>query len=581
MNAIAGKANLDVLATHTSNNSQTHMRRSFAESTARERVAQLLDAGSFKEILGPAARVVSPHLALLGVPSAFDDGVAIGSGLLAGQPILIAAQEGEFMGGGVGEVHGAKLVGLFQRALIHKPAAVVVLAESGGVRLHEANAGLIAVSEVMRALLAVRAAGIPVLMLIGGANGCFGGMGLIARCANWVVMSDLGRLAMSGPEVIESSNGVEEFDSRDRALVWRTTGGKHRYLLGDCDVLVEDDMAAFRSATVQAMAALAQTTALTLNHLQAEHAALAARINRFGNCHDALDIWRLNGISEPERVADLEASAMLQVKQIFQTTALADAGARQAQPQPEHMPVDAASASSDATQPLTQLLSALFDQGHSVRVNDDLIQGTAKVQGLPVTVVGSTHHAAIGVELALAQADAVLACVRAHPGQPIVLLVDTQGQRLRHRDELLGINRYMAHMGCCIELARQRGHRVVGLVYDQALSGGFITSGLLADACYALPQAEIRVMRLPAMARVTKIDEARLTELSKSNPVFAPGVDNLVAMGGIQALWTGDLQACLAGALAASSGPDDRAALGAARGGRSMAAAVAQQVLSA
>lgn len=575
MNATTTKTTVHALA------GQTRLSSSFAESTARERVANFLDEGSFKEILGPAARVVSPHLALLGVPSAFDDGVVIGSGLLAGQVVFVAAQEGEFMGGGVGEVHGAKLVGLFQRALIHKPAAVVVLAESGGVRLHEANAGLIAVSEVMRALLAVRAAGISVLMLIGGANGCFGGMGLIARCANCVVMSDIGRLAMSGPEVIESSNGVEEFDSRDRALVWRTTGGKNRYLLGDCDVLVEDDIAAFRTATVKAMATLAQTAPLTLNDLQAEHETLTERINRFGNCHDALDIWRLMGISAPEQVTDLEATAMLPMKQVFQTTALTRAGAPQAQAQPALIPVDAPAASSDATPPLTQLFSALFDQGHSVRVYGDLIEGTAKVQGLPVTVVGSTHHAAIGVELALAQARAVLACVQDHPGQPIVLLVDTQGQRLRHRDELLGINRFMAHMGCCIELARQLGHRVVGLVYDQALSGGFITSGLMADACYALPQAEIRVMRLPAMARVTKIDEARLTELSKSNPVFAPGVDNFVAMGGIQSLWTGDLQVCLAGALAASPGPDERAALGAARGGRSMAAAVAQQVVSA
>ena len=90
-------------------------------------------------------------------------------------------------------------------------------------------------------------------MLIGGSNGCFGGMGLVARCADHVVMSDIGRLAMSGPEVIESSHGVEEFDSKDRALVWRTTGGKHRYLLGDCDTLVEDDIAAFRGAAAQAL----------------------------------------------------------------------------------------------------------------------------------------------------------------------------------------------------------------------------------------------------------------------------------------------------------------------------------------
>jgi amino acid transporter len=64
---------------------------SFAELNARERVAQLLDPDSFCEILGPAARTVSPHLALLGVPYAFDDGVVIGSGLLQGYPVLIEA----------------------------------------------------------------------------------------------------------------------------------------------------------------------------------------------------------------------------------------------------------------------------------------------------------------------------------------------------------------------------------------------------------------------------------------------------------------------------------------------------------
>ena len=99
----------------------------------------------------------------------------------------------------------------------------------------------------------------------------------------------------------------------------------------------------------------------------------------------------------------------------------------------------------------------------------------------------------------------------------------------------------MAHLGCCIDLARRRGHRVIGLVYDQALSGGFITSGLIADACYALPEAEIRVMRIPAMARVTKLSEELLTELSRANPVFAPGVGNYVRMGGVRALWEGDL----------------------------------------
>ena len=283
---------------------------SYAECSARERLALIVDRGSFHEWLPPEERVTSPHLAQLGVPSAFDDGVAIGRASLASRPIFIAAQEGEFMGGGVGEVHGAKLVGLLRRALRDRPDAVLLLAESGGVRLHEANAGLIAVSEVMRALLDVRAAGIPVIVLIGGSNGCFGGMGIVARCADHVVMSDVGRLAMSGPEVIEASHGVEEFDARDRALVWRTTGGKHRWLSGDCDVLVEDDVAAFRTAAIDALDASAP---VTLKRLEDEHALLAARLRLLPDVvegDEAVALWARLGVADAAHVPDLDVDAV-------------------------------------------------------------------------------------------------------------------------------------------------------------------------------------------------------------------------------------------------------------------------------
>ena len=83
------------------------------------------------------------------------------------------------------------------------------------------------------------------------------------------------------------------------------------------------------------------------------------------------------------------------------------------------------------------------------------------------------------------------------------------------------------------------------------------------------------------MARVTKIDEERLTELSKSNPVFAPGVENFVAMGGIRALWRGDLQAQLRIALENSPIVDQRSLDGAARGGRKLAAMVVERVVEA
>ena len=223
----------------------------------------------------------------------------------------------------------------------------------------------------------------------------------------------------------------------------------------------------------------------------------------------------------------------------------------------------------------------LFGADHDLVADGDFLAGTARFDGATLAVVGTTNHAEVGVDLALRQARAVLDVVENHPARALLLLVDTQGQKLRRRDELLGIHRAMAHLGCCLDLARRQGHPVIALVYDQALSGGFITSGLMADACHALPEAEIRVMRVPAMARVTKLPEALLESLSRTNPVFAPGVANYVAMGGVRSLWQGELAAGLRAALADRDVSDRRAQEGEQRGGRRAAADVIRRVLAA
>ncbi|WP_285446036.1 biotin-independent malonate decarboxylase subunit beta [Xanthomonas sp. fls2-241-TYG-148] len=286
--------------------------RSYYEADARERIDGLLDAGSFTEFVGPRRRLISPHLAQLDTPGAFDDGIVVGEGRLRGRHVLIAAQQGAFMGGGVGEVHGAKLTGLLERAAATTPDAVVLLLDTGGVRLHEANAGLIAISEIMRATLGARAAGVPVLALIGSGNGAFGGMGIVARCCSAVIMSEEGRLSLSGPDVIETVRGVEEFDARDRALVWRVTGGKHRYLIGDAQTLVPDRIAAFADAAATTLDTLVEPQGdAALQALEREHHALAAHITAYGDCRDGVEIWRRQGIADPERLPLLDTDAFL------------------------------------------------------------------------------------------------------------------------------------------------------------------------------------------------------------------------------------------------------------------------------
>jgi len=283
-------------------------RDSFYEASARRRISGLLDSRSFHELLDPSERVSSPHLEQLGFPVSFDDGVVVGSGLLDGNKVLIAAQESGFMGGSVGEVHGAKITGLLRLALTSEVKAVLLVLDTGGVRLHEANAGLVAISEIQRAAFRVREAGIPILVLIGGTNGCYGGMGIFARCCDFIIMSEEGRLSVAGPEVIETAAGVEEFDSRDRALVWRTMGGKHRFLLGDADRLVIDDIKAFRDASIELMQ---RTRPLTLDAILDEHRCLGERLESYGECRDALDIWKKMGIPAYTTIPVLDNDSFL------------------------------------------------------------------------------------------------------------------------------------------------------------------------------------------------------------------------------------------------------------------------------
>src|ERR1700738_5050174 len=288
---------------------------SWYEASARHRIQLLLDADSFQEFIGPEHRQASPHLQVFDLPEQFDDGMIVGRGRIAGAPVFLAAQEGRFMGGAFGEVHGAKLVGLLRAARDGAgrsgPRAVVLLLDTGGVRLQEANAGELAISEIIRAILEVRSAGIPVLALVGGRAGAFGGGGIITACCSRIVVSEHARVSVSGPEVIETNKGVEEFDSKDRALVWRVCGARTRYLTGGVDRYVKGRIQDFRET---AIALIAHTPPFELATLKAEQRRLSERLERFGDCRDALEIWRKAGLPQPEDIAEIRDDALLAIQ---------------------------------------------------------------------------------------------------------------------------------------------------------------------------------------------------------------------------------------------------------------------------
>ena len=230
-------------------------RRSFIELSARARARALLDADTFRELLGPFERLKSPWLPLQGVVTQADDGVVIARGLIAGKPAVIAAIEGRYQGGSIGEVSGSKIAGALELALRDcergAPVRPVLLLETGGVRLQEANLGLAAITEIHAAIIALRRH-VPVVAVVGGIVGCFGGMSLAAALCSTLIVSRHARLGMNGPEVIEQEAGVAELDAGDRALIWSLMGGEQRYATGFADALVEDDIDAISAEVRQA-----------------------------------------------------------------------------------------------------------------------------------------------------------------------------------------------------------------------------------------------------------------------------------------------------------------------------------------
>lgn len=219
-------------------------RRSYIEMHARERARALLDPGTFRELLGPFDRLSSPWLARQDIVAQSDDGVVIARGQLNGKPAAVASIESAFQGGAIGEVSGAKIAGTLELALRSCEAGtrvtVVLGFETGGVRLQEANLGLAAIAEIHAGIVALRRH-VPVVGVIAGTVGCFGGMSLAAALCSHLIMTREARLGMNGPEVIETEAGIAELDAKNRPLIWSLLGGEQRHSTGLVDGLVEDD----------------------------------------------------------------------------------------------------------------------------------------------------------------------------------------------------------------------------------------------------------------------------------------------------------------------------------------------------
>lgn len=231
--------------------------RSFIELKARQRAHALLDEGSYRELLDPFEGVMSPWLGAQGIVPQSDDGMVVAKGTINGKPAVVVAIEGAFQGGSMGEVSGAKMAAALELAAEDNrngiPTQAVLSLETGGVRLQEANLGLAAIADIHAAIVDLRRY-TPVVGIVAGTVGCFGGMSIAAALCSYLIVTREARLGLNGPQVIEQEAGIEEYDSRDRPFIWSMTGGEVRYESGLVDALVDDGVNAVKAAMNEALA---------------------------------------------------------------------------------------------------------------------------------------------------------------------------------------------------------------------------------------------------------------------------------------------------------------------------------------
>ncbi|MCP3966728.1 MAG: biotin-independent malonate decarboxylase subunit gamma [Lentisphaerae bacterium] len=231
---------------------------------------------------------------------------------------------------------------------------------------------------------------------------------------------------------------------------------------------------------------------------------------------------------------------------------------------------------------LKELLGKLFPAGYELKTDGSIVTGTAVCSGEKIALIGTTDHSLIGIEEIMKLSKSFLEIIKNNPQMPILMLVDNDGQRMALREELLGLPQYIGHLASVQDFARRNGHKVISLIYGNAIAGGFIAFGMeVQTRIYAVEGANPSVMNLPAISRVTKLPLEKLEELSKTIPVFTPGCSNFYKMGGLIEIWKDDLAKCLSSAFADYSNNDSRAELGFERGGRTETSKTINAIINA
>jgi biotin-independent malonate decarboxylase gamma subunit len=139
--------------------------------------------------------------------------------------------------------------------------------------------------------------------------------------------------------------------------------------------------------------------------------------------------------------------------------------------------------------------------------------------------VGAANLLAIDAEL--------LATLDEGSLERLTLVEDSQGHEPTRAAEVAGLARFLAHHACVLGLLRSRGVRILGWLAGTGHSAAFFANALQADSVVAEPHSRVVAMEAPAMARVLRLDPAKLASMIEDDPLLGHPVRHFAALGGL------------------------------------------------
>ena len=505
------------------------IKNSFVELGARARAKAVLDDGTFMELLGPFDRMESPHLEPQDIVPQSDDGMVIAKGLICGEPAVVISMEGAFQGGGIGEVSGSKFAGALELALRDNengiPTRPVILFDTGGVRLQEANYGLLSISEIQSAIVGLRKY-VPIVGVIPGKIGCFGGMSMTAGLFTTLIVTREGRLTLNGPEVIEQEAGVAEFDAKDKQLIWNTLGGAQRVATGLADILVEDDITAI---------------------VKAIHSTLISEKNSEPRS-TKVDLY-LSRLKAIDPIAPLNPMMLREMWGSDKDSTKAGTNFVKREDANQDQFVENTSRGRVWFEKLTGISNPKTDDVSSVLCTDAIL-GDEIVRYITVVPNSNSRfprvrHGEVGLEEGWTIAKYVREAIKEDEGKekprPIIAIVDVPSQAYGYKEELLGIFLSCSAAVDAYATARYAGHPIIALIVGTAISGAFLAHGYQASRIIALddPGVLVHAMSKESSARITKRSVSELEEAAKSVPSIAYDIKSFSTLGALHDLVSG------------------------------------------